>query len=179
MTMEYDNRPNSLPTVFHPEQEFTEYSSYVELDASHLQSKIFFRHGTAVDIQEINRSDRQYLIEYCQLIHDGITYLPVHFQEYHDQGLSTASDPYHYSFILTIPASLCKSPFLPHLLPHIANYDTVHIISSNNPLIPTQDEPNLGWRRHFNYFFVENSHPSKSLIAFLYHTRWLLIQISI
>ncbi len=29
------------------------------------------------------------------------------------------------------------------------------------------------------YFFVENSHPSKSLIAFLYRTRWLLIQISI
>ena len=85
MTMEYDNCPNSLPTVFHPEWEFAGYSYHVELDASCLQSKIFFRRGTAVDVRGINRSDGWYLVEYCQLIHDGIAYLPVHFREYHNK----------------------------------------------------------------------------------------------
>ena len=150
--MEYDNHATSLPTVFHPEREFAGYSYCVELDASHLQSPIFFRWGTAVDIREINEPDGQYLVEYCQLIRKGITYLPIHFQEYHNQGFSTANDPHHCSFILTIPAFLCELPFLPHLLPHIAYYNTTHIISSNNPLTPTEDEPSLGWRQCFSHF---------------------------
>lgn len=152
ITMEYDNRPTSLPTVFHPEREFAGYSYRVELDASRLEKKIFFRRGTAVDIREINEPDGRYLVEYCQLIRDGIAYLPVHFREYHNQGFSTANDPRHHSFILAVPAFLCKSPFLPHLHPHIANYNTVHIIPPNNPSTLREDEPSLGWRQRFNYF---------------------------
>ena len=160
ITTDYNNRQGSLPTIFHPEYEFAGYTYRVKLDATRLQTKIFFRHGTAVNVRDINEPDGQYLVDHCQLVRGGIAYLPVHFREYHNQEFSAVNDPRHYSFILTIPVELCKSPLLPHLLPDIAIQDTIRVTPSHNYSLPTgqlarvsahrSNEPKSGLRQRLS-----------------------------
>ena len=131
----YNNR-QAISTFFYPEHEFAGYTYHVIFNPARLKTKIFFRRGTAVNIQGINETDGRYLVDYCQLIRDGIAYLPVHFRDRHKQGFSIVNDPFHYSFILMIPVNLCKSPLLPHLLPEIAIQNTAHATLSHNRSLP-------------------------------------------
>ena len=101
-------------------------------DQNEYQRKRNFKRGTSVDIHDLNKYNGRYIVDYCQLIRNDITYLPVHFREYHDQSFSSALDPQHYSFILAVSTELCKSPLLPHLQPHITNHGTITI----RPRIP-------------------------------------------
>jgi len=123
--------------------------------------KISFMCGTAVNIHNINNCDGQYIVEYCQLICNGITYLPIHFREYCNQGFSTTNDPHHHSFILAVPVELSYSPFLLHLCPSFTDYDTIHVTPSNTLLIPSlqlaqisarRSELKLEWRQHILKF---------------------------
>src|SRR6266581_197012 len=132
----------TLPTIFHHELEFVRYVYHIKVDASWVKisaswmKKISFTCGTTVNVSNINEPHRQYTVEYCQLIHDGIAYLPVHFREYHNQGFSTTNDPRHHSFILAIPVALCYSPFLLHLH-SFADYDISYVTPSDNLSVPT------------------------------------------
>jgi len=115
---------------------------------------------------EIDKYNGQYIVDYCQLIHNGIAYLPIHYREYENQAFSAGNNPHHYSFILTVPVELSKAPFLPRLLPYMANHDIVHIAASGCLSISTKqlaqvsacqnsiEEPQLGWKqRLFKIFY--------------------------
>jgi hypothetical protein len=157
----------TFPTVFHHELEFMGYAYRVVFDADWVKisaqwmKKISFTRGTAVNVHNINNCGGQYIVEYCQLIRNGIAYLPVHFREYHDQGFSTTNDPRHHSFILAVPVELCYSPFLPHLRPSSTDYDTIHVTPSNTFSIPTlqlarvsarRSKPKSEWGQHIFKF---------------------------
>ena len=133
-----DKCQTPMPTLFHYEHKFAGYAFHVKFNATRCKKKIVFNHGTAVDIMEIDEYDGRYIIDYCQLIRDGIAYLPVHYREYENQAFSAANDPRHYSFILTVSVELSKAPFLPHLLPYMANHDIVHVAASKRLSIPTK-----------------------------------------
>ena len=157
----------TFPTVFHHELEFMGYAYHVNFDADWVKisaqwmKKISFTRGTAVNVHNINNCGGQYIVEYCQLIRNGIAYLPVHFREYHDQGFSTTNDPRHHSFILAVPVELCYSPFLPHLRPSSTDYDTIRVTPSNTFSIPTlqlarvsarRSKPKSEWGQHIFKF---------------------------
>ena len=78
---------DTFPTIFHHELEFMGYTYCVNFDADWVKisaqwiKKMSFMHGTAVNIHNINNCGRQYIVKYFQLIHNGITYLPIHFWE--------------------------------------------------------------------------------------------------
>jgi hypothetical protein len=148
-----DKQQTPMPTLFHPEDEFAGYAFRVVLDANKYQRKRNFKRGTSVDIHDLNKYNGRYIVDYCQLIRNDIAYLPVHFREYHDQSFSSALDPQHYSFILAVPAELCKSPLLPHLQPRITNHGTITIrpripqAHPDNFLDIEATSPRTWWRR--------------------------------
>jgi len=162
-----DKQFSPKTTYFHFEHEFVEYAYRVIVNPITCPAGLTIKRGTAVDICGINGYDGRYVVDYCQLVRDGVAYLPVHYRQYDSQGFSSAFDPRHLSFILVIPTSFCFSPLLPHLDPSVAILDNPttlpsDVISSlisakrhsvNLPPAKATDEDKLPRRTWWKYFF--------------------------
>jgi len=87
-----------------------------------LYEPLVIKAGNVMDILKTNMQYSRYVINLCQMIHDGCAYFPVHYREYYRQGFTNTSDPRHPSFILNIPKSFCHSLVALHLRMNSAYY---------------------------------------------------------
>jgi len=102
-------------TIFHDEDEFMGYRYRVLIDPSKCRVGLSIRHGTIVNVNNLNTEWGKYVVEPCQLIRGNIAFFPVHFREYDGQKFTSVEDSQHYSFILVVPSAYCV-PSLPFYL---------------------------------------------------------------
>jgi len=77
-----------------------------EVETKRTEGRTYSRspYSTIINVTNLNTARGKYVVDACQLTHDGLSYFPVHYHEY-DQAFTSANDSRHYSFVLAIPSN--------------------------------------------------------------------------
>ena len=92
------------PTHPTPEHEFEAVPFRVYLESDDLPT---FQQGQIVSYRGRNRAEQRYMVEHCQLMHNGIAYLKVVCRN-QDQKVFPPYHPEFPAFMLLIPIAFCS-----------------------------------------------------------------------
>ena len=92
-------------TAFAEERDFLAAPWRLTLDVETFNSPPSFSRGTSINIFNLNSPHGQYVVDACQRLHDGNTYLRVLWRD-EDQKVGNPYHPTHPAFILVVPEEL-------------------------------------------------------------------------